>query len=248
MEESIDISVITATYAQSEYIADCIQSVLRSKSDPDGLAIEHIVVNDASPDNTNDVIQPYLEKITYIVNNTNVGPAAARNIAISQAHGRFILVLDSDDVLLQRTLYHCFQALQSSTSLWLFTDFIRSDANLSYLAGQDYYGWKFLSKEDMLTAIFNGTFFIQHNTMFARDLFHQVGGYDETMKMAEDLDLYIRFLLAGEFPEYLPITSHIHRFHNKNLSIGQGGARHLEQVSWLKEKYKGSQDSALIYS
>jgi len=236
MTDKIDISVITACYNSERYIKECIESVQQSKLEPLDSTFEHIIVNDGSLDNSEQIIKQF-NHIVYLKNTENEGPASARNKGINAARGTYIFVLDSDDVLLQRTLYHCVEALRETKHSWLFTDFVRSDAALSYKIGKDYYGWQFASKEEMLSAIFSGTFFIQHNTMFEKALFNQVGGYDPTIRMAEDLDLYIRFLLAGRTPTYLPITSHIHRLHDSNLSIGQGGEQHMHTVRRLKKKY-----------
>jgi GT2 family glycosyltransferase len=58
------------------------------------------------------------------------------------------------------------------------------------------------------------------NVCFSKKLYHEVGGYDESVGMAEDLDLYVRFLTHGHLNVYLPMISHLHRMHTSNFSIG----------------------------
>jgi GT2 family glycosyltransferase len=58
------------------------------------------------------------------------------------------------------------------------------------------------------------------NVCFSRRLYDEVGGYDESVGMAEDLDLYVRFLIHGHLNVYLPMISHLHRMHTANFSIG----------------------------
>ena len=55
--------------------------------------------------------------------------------------------------------------------------------------------------------------------------------------MAEDLDLYVRFLLAGQLPVLCPHISHLHRFHASNVSIGVDAARHNADLRVIYDKY-----------
>jgi hypothetical protein len=54
--------------------------------------------------------------------------------------------------------------------------------------------------------------------MFSKQLWQQVGGYDEAITFGEDFDLCVRFILAGHIPAHLPITTHFHRNHEKSMT------------------------------
>lgn len=231
------ISVITPTYNQAQYLDDCITSVSASIVAPTQITIEHIVVNDGSTDHTDAICRKH-PHIHYIPLKQNQGGSVALNTGIHAASGKYIFVLDSDDVLLQRTLYNFYSALEADEAAeWAYSDFIRSDESLRYRLQDDYYGWRFSTPKEMLTAIFEGQHFLQHNVMYTRELFIKAGGYDEQRFIAKDLDLFIRFLLLGKLPLYIPITSHIHRFHDTNISIGHDGAKHLANVAQLQRTY-----------
>jgi len=230
------ISVITATYNGANFIQACIESVAASILYPLDVAFEHIVFNDGSTDHTAKICQQY-KHIRFYEKNENQGPAIALNQAISKAKGDYIFVLDHDDVILQRTLYNLYSTLHQTSQRWIYSDFIRGNQNLCYLTGQDYFGWKFNSPQEMLISIFEGQHFLQHNAMYEKKLWQEVGCYDEKIRIFLDLDLFIRFLLADEMPSYTPITSHIHRFHQNNLSHGQAGAQHLKNIQYLAKKY-----------
>lgn len=91
------VSIITPAYKAAGYVGETIKSVLNQ----DYMAWEMIIVDDCSSDNTLEVLQCWEEKdsrIKVISANENGGPAAARNIAIESAKGRWIAFLDSDDV------------------------------------------------------------------------------------------------------------------------------------------------------
>lgn len=234
--DEVTVSVVTPTYNQAKYLPDCIESVSKSVFAPLDVRFEHIVFDDGSTDETQRACSKY-PFVKYLRWEKNKGQSAAMNEAIRQAKGEFIFTIDSDDVVMQRTLYHFYSALRDSKNRWVYSDFLRVDRDLSYRIGDDYYGWNFTNTEDMLASMFAGKHFIQHNVMYYKDLHFEVGGYDEEIGMAEDLDLFVRFLLKGEMPLYIPTVSHLHRYHETNLSIGQGGEKHMKNLEILKKKY-----------
>lgn len=90
------ISVIVPVYNVERYIERCLNSLVKQTMDD----IEIIVVNDGSPDNSQDIIDRFVEKypekiISFIV--PNGGVSKARNIGIDKASGEYIGFVDSDD-------------------------------------------------------------------------------------------------------------------------------------------------------
>ena len=146
--------------------------------------------------------------------------------------------LDDDDILLQRTLHNYAAQIQAHPGRpWLVADFLRVDETGRYLPNEDYYAWQFESPTAMLQAIFRAEHFIQGNVCYSRAFVDEVGGYDGALKMAEDLDLYVRFLLAGQLPVVCPHISHLHRFHARNVSIGVDAETHNADLGVIYQKY-----------
>jgi len=88
------ISVISPTYNRAHLITRAVHSVLNQTYQD----FEYIVVDDASTDNTEEVIKGFKdERIKYIKHEKNRGPSAARNTGIKAAKGEYIGFLDSDD-------------------------------------------------------------------------------------------------------------------------------------------------------
>ncbi len=101
MSQTHDISVIITTYKVPSYIARAVNSALTQT----GVSVEVIIVDDCSPDTTWDVIQTLTDpRITAIRMEQNGGPSAARNRAIAAAKGRWLAVLDGDDLFLEGRL------------------------------------------------------------------------------------------------------------------------------------------------
>lgn len=90
------VSIITPCYNGAKYIGETIESVMAQDYED----WEMIIVNDGSSDNSAEVIRQYTAKDPRIrlINQKNGGSANARNHGIREASGRYICLLDADDV------------------------------------------------------------------------------------------------------------------------------------------------------
>ncbi|MBO3270875.1 glycosyltransferase family 2 protein [Hymenobacter defluvii] len=225
-------SIITPTRNRRQYLPEAIESVRATVSAPIDFSYEHLINELASDDDT----ASYLEELAaqdgpplrYWTQPEKMLPGPARNQIIREAQpGGWLVPLDDDDVMLQRNLYHYADLIQQNPDRpWLVADFLRMDEERRYMLREDYYAWKFDTPTDMLRAIFRAENFIQGNVCYSHELFDRVGGYSEDIEMAEDLELYVRFLLAGHLPLLSPHISHLHRFHTNNISIGVDAEKH----------------------
>ena len=101
--ENLRFSVIMCAYNIEKLIGTAIESVIKQKFQN----YELIIVNDGSKDNTLEVLKKYEKKangkIRIIDNEKNIGLSASRNVAIAQAKGEYIVHLDGDDTLYDKT-------------------------------------------------------------------------------------------------------------------------------------------------
>ena len=89
------VSIITPCYNSSQFIGECIDSVLSQTYDN----WELLIVDDSSSDNSCEMIRKYDDnRISLIELEKNGGAAEARNIALKKAKGKYIAFLDSDDL------------------------------------------------------------------------------------------------------------------------------------------------------
>lgn len=230
MVTAVKIDIVTPTRNRLEFLKENIESVKHSRTYPLELEIQQIIHDCGSDDGTAEWLEQ--SEMLSIRSDGPVPPGRARNEALAKGDGDFIIPLDDDDLLLQRSIHHFVHGLTSenTTASWAVADFIRIDSEGRYLPGEDYHGWIFPTEKEMLQAIFSGNHYIQGNVCFRRALFQKVGGYAADLKTAEDLELYVRFILEAGLPKYIPTVSHLHRVHDRNISRNVDKDRYNEDM------------------
>ena len=110
MSATPKVSVITPAYKAARYIGQAIESV-QAQTLTDW---EMIIVDDASPDETAEVVKRYLDdpRIKLIRSERNRGECGARNLALEAAQGEWIAVLDADDWFAPERLEHLWRFAQ----------------------------------------------------------------------------------------------------------------------------------------
>lgn len=216
------LDIVTPTRNRLSYLMENMAGVRQSRIAPLSLDIRHLIHDCGSEDGTGEWLnseRDHHDNFLFIRSADAIYPGQARNMVLKEGSGEFIMPLDDDDLLLQRTAYHFVQALADNSDVqWATSDYIKIDSEGRYLPGEDYHGWVFDSADDMLRAIFSGNHYIQGNVCFRRTLFEKVGGYAPSLRTAEDLELYVRFILEAGLPIYVPTVSHLHRVHGGNVS------------------------------
>ena len=233
------ISVIIPTYNRAHLLPRAIESVLKQTFKD----FELIIVDDASINNTNEIINKYKKKdkrIQYLKHNINSGgPAKPKNTAIKISKGEYIAFLDSDDEWFENKL---------KKQIKVYEDHKNSAIGL---VGCQAIKINEITKEKKLIQppdeleirspeSLKKTVPVSFSSvMIKKSVFKEVGLIDETIKVTDDTDLYIRisrkykFLFIQE-----PLINY--RVHNNNISE-QNIKRSLKRINnkeKIIEKYK----------
>jgi Glycosyltransferases involved in cell wall biogenesis len=120
----MDLSIIIPIYNVEKYIRACLESVFRQGLDED--SFEVILVNDGTEDKSMEMIQDIIESHTNIrvINQENQGLSMARNNGIAIARGQYLLLLDSDDLLLDNRLKKLLEKAVETAVDIVVADFI----------------------------------------------------------------------------------------------------------------------------
>jgi len=191
------VSVIIPTHNRADLVDQAVQSVLKQTYN----AIETIVVDDGSTDNTRHTLNKYGDKIKYIYQERSER-SRARNNGFRSSKGDYIAFLDSDDLWLPNKIERQVQVLNEKPEVGLVyagVEFISTNGNL--YTGQ--ISWDAPTRqvlyEDLMTSnVITGS---TSSVMVRRTCLEEVGLFDESMNACEDLDLYRRIAAHVRFHE-----------------------------------------------
>lgn len=193
------VSVIITAHNYGRYLERAIRSAMNQSLAKESYEI--IVVDDASTDETPQVLDNYNSEIRVVRLDENVGLAEARNIGIRKAKGQYVVFLDADDY---------FQSDILKVQSVFLTENNRLDAVAVdyYLVNEygDHLEWVSAEERPIACGI-----------MFRKDRLYDVGLYDTTFRAREDEDMRIRFL--KQFNIYnIILPLYRYRRHGNNLT------------------------------
>lgn len=185
---SIPITVLMSVYNGARYLREAIDSILNQTFRD----FEFVIINDASIDSSQDIIESYHDpRIRCIHNQINLGLTKSLNIGLHAARGSYIARIDNDDIsypLRLEVQYHFLETNPKITLVGSWADFC------------DEYG---IARHTRHTPtdqnvikyelIFGNAFF-HSSIMFRKYEIMDAGGYSESYRYAQDYELYSRLI------------------------------------------------------
>lgn len=201
------LSVIMPSYNCEEYIADAIKSII----DQDFKDFEFIIVNDGSTDKTEEIILSFEDpRIIVIQNEYNIGNYPSRNIGIKRAKGKYIAIMDSDDIALPDRLNKQFNYLENNPdTIAVGTQF--------YSIGMEFDRVNPLQYKDICAGLLYDNCILHPSLLIRKDILIELNGYNEKFTYASDYDLVCRLSLIGKI-ENLPDYCMYYRWHKGQIS------------------------------
>ena len=218
------LSVIIVNYKVKHYLEQCLRSVAEASR---GIAVEVIVVDNASGDGSVEYLRERFPDVTIIASEENLGFARANNLAIRNSHGQYVLLLNPDTIVAEDT-FRDFISFMDSTpdaggcgAYMLHTDgsfapesrrglptpfvaFCKMSGLASLFPKSRTFGryyMRYLNENEVnRIEIMSGAFMF-----LRRDALDKAGLLDEDFFMyGEDIDLSYRILKAGYNNYFLP--------------------------------------------
>jgi glycosyltransferase involved in cell wall biosynthesis len=247
------VSVVVPVYNAEKYIDETINSIL-GQTYP---AIEIIVVNDGSTDNTEIVLEKFfkLGNFQYIKIENSGGPSKPRNVGLDHSIGSCVFIFDADDLMYPEKIEESvrFFNLSKSHNIGIyFTDFIRIDTlskpvGTPFLDGyQDFRDAERLSMgpgfykmdrgvawEVLIKDCYIGT----SSVMLPKHVVEKGYRFDEEMKNGDDLDLWLR--ITREYDAgFVDKVLHGYRIHGGGLFETASSKRIIQRALILEKHSK----------
>lgn len=265
----VDISVIIVNYNVRHFLEPCLNSVLKASA---LLKCEIWVVDNCSVDGSVDMLQKCFPEVNLLVNENNLGFSKANNQAIKKAKGKYILLLNPDTLLQERTLTTCFDYMEAHS----FTGAVgvkMIDGTGKYLPESKrgfpsprtaFFKMVGLNKIFPKSGFFNAYYLGNQSKdqmgpvdvlpgafMFlSKRALDEVGYLDEAFFMyGEDIDLSFRIKKADYSVEYLPTTTIVHY---KGESTKKGTLNYVRifyqaMIIYTEKHYRGRGKKGLVF-
>jgi glycosyltransferase involved in cell wall biosynthesis len=215
------ISVIIPTYNRKKFLQEAVDSVL-AQSFGD---FEVLVIDDGSGEVYPDIRGSGDPGKVKLFKRPHRGAAAARNFGGSKAKGKYIAFLDSDDLWQRRKLEKQINYLKQNPQYKIcYTDekWIRNGQHLNQMKKHQKYNGRIFEKCLPLCIISCSSILLE------KSVFEELGGFDESLPVCEDYDLWLRMSLK------YPIA-----YLDEKLIVKRGG--HPDQLSrkyWGMDRFR----------
>lgn len=207
------ISVIIPSYQHAKELPACLESLFAQTFKD----FEVILVNDGSTDRTDEVVRPYLDRITYIAQE-NRGGNAARNRGAKEAKGSYLLFCDADIMMERDFLGSCLAALVA-----------HPEASYAYASFK--FGWKTFRLWPFDAAKLRQSNYIHTTSLIRREHFP---GFDEGIRRLQDWDLWLTMLEQGHTGVWIPEVKFTAILHKGGFAISTWVPSIVYRIPWRR--------------
>jgi glycosyltransferase involved in cell wall biosynthesis len=212
-----DVSVVIPVYNHERFVRAAIESVLSQTVQP----LEILCIDDGSTDGSRRVVEALASQhpTVRLWSRPNVGAHRTINEGIREARGRYVAILNSDDLYHPERLSRCLAVLEDDpgvTGVATEIAFVDESNNaIRFPWYEETHGF-YEQVGDLGLALANGNFLMTtSNIVVPRVAFDKIGAFDD-LRYAHDLDFFLRLLAYGKRLAVLPEQLLTYRVHGNN--------------------------------
>lgn len=216
-ERAIQTSIIIPVFNKAEFTWQCLNSIVK---EIDFARAEIIVVDNASTDNTEEVLARFADYVRVIANERNAGFVDACNQGAAAARGKYLLFLNNDTTVLPGWLDSLVETIESDSSagavgsMFLYPDgSIQEAGAIVWNNGEaDHYGWGASPDDRRFNFAREVDYCSAASLLIRTEIFNQLGGFDRRFAPAyyEDIDLCFGVRSLGYKVIYQPMSRLVH--------------------------------------
>ncbi|HKQ50073.1 MAG TPA: glycosyltransferase [Phycisphaerae bacterium] len=231
------VSIIIPTYNRPELLREALDSVAAQTFRD----YEVIVVDDGSTPPIADAVEDHPVR-PKIIRQNRQGPGAARNRGIAEAKAEIVAFLDSDDLWMPTKLERFVGALRDNPAVSIFYGPMTPiDASRQEVSGRT----KPRHSGRITEALFNSCFVDVPTVVCRKNVLKRAGGFDATLPVCEDYDLWLRVSLTEPFGLIEePLAKR--RLHDDRLSKSTMGRNFAIRAQTLLRFYENNKRSGAL--
>jgi glycosyltransferase involved in cell wall biosynthesis len=213
IESSPLVSVVIPTYNRANLVVETVESVI-AQTYPN---VEIVVVDDGSTDDTVDTLGPYRGRVK-LVRQPNAGRSVARNTGMHHTSGKYIVFLDSDDLLLPESLAVRVTFLEAHPEVDLVygDGFALEESGRLFELGSHIRRFPPTNHDEFVHEFCKTNFFPPLLALVRRSTLVDRESFDPEIVGLEDWDLWLRMLFRGASFAYLDEKVAVYRRHSGN--------------------------------
>ena len=185
------LSIVVANYNYGRFIETAIRSVLDQLDD----RAELIVCDGGSDDNSVEIIKKYADRIAWWCSEKDSGQSEAFNKGFSHASGKYVTWLNADDMLVPGAVAAILAELTAHPRCEWFTGnffrFLDSSKNVCEIGWGPHWYPNWMQRSCSPFVVFGPS------SVFSRELWNRMGKIDESLHFMMDMELWMRFMVAG---------------------------------------------------
>jgi glycosyltransferase involved in cell wall biosynthesis len=250
----VELSVVIPAFNAASYLQETLASVVSQA----GVAFDVHVVDDGSSDDTAGIAAAFGPGVHCHRIANSGGPARPRNVGVEASSGEFVAFFDADDLMLPGKLRASLDALRAHDRAGLlFTDFQGIDAGggcfrESWLAEyttfrEDLHPFGderllLLSADRASSRLLRTNFIGTSSAVCRRAALAEAGRFDESMRNADDIDMWMR--LAGSGWDFLFLDEVYHCYRQTATGVtSRGGGRYPDMIKGMEKQLPLIRDS-----
>ncbi|MBA6348688.1 glycosyltransferase family 2 protein [Colwellia sp. BRX8-9] len=257
-------SIIVPVYNGEKVIIRALTSALEQTFQDH----EVIVVNDGSTDNTQQVVESYINNQNHkisikLINTENNGRSSARNLGVTKSNSDFVCFLDADDEFHKEHLFEFSKAIERYNHINCFfgdSVIVRDDSSW---ASYDNYLPRFLDRGEFWTEndgciqfgqsfsefLIEGSLIPMCSAAIRRATFIEAGGFNERFSVSEDFELWFRLALNHNYIAVNKVLSTVYH-HSDNTSHPQNKyltlQKQIDVTDYILHKYEDLNSNHII--